>query len=443
MRLHDDYAPLEEGGYYLRTAAFSRLKNNHLLAARDIDADVVWKVPTGPIALPLAAAKDIFKDLQTTVYLIGAAGVPPGLANPLRLEPGKRPESREFAAAYQITCRVMVNPQREGSEVPVYGELLSLSAGDPAWKAQVREHYLALPGDPRYHQLAEEIAGTLSPAQQRSPLCRALAIRRWMQENLTYDYNPRHKDAGDRVGSFLFGDRRGYCIHLAHAMTFLLRAQGIPARVASGFRVPAERCGKRSALMAYSSDAHAWAELYLAGAGWVIVESATKGRIPPPDPVPDPGEIDHYLSLLGNEPASDAEGFWGLSARLTTAFSLILVLGLYSPKVYRRLAVRFVAVPLLYRIGYRAVLDSLAEVGVRRDTGDTWDEFASTVAGWAPEFSELTEAHLRGAFAQDRRLDRHQWLALLARVRGRIAATMPASRRVVGLLNPFSWIGVR
>ncbi len=448
MTLHDDFTPLEDSGYYLRTGAFSRLENNRLLPAREMDTDVAWTVPNGPVNLPVAGPQDIFKDLSATVYLIGVADVAPGLLNAFHLEPEKNPKPQEFIAVYQVTSRVLVNPKRGGEDVNVYIDLLSRSAGDPAWKAEVRQHYLALPADRRYGQLAEEIAGTLSPQQQRSPLCRALAVRRWMQENLTYDYNPRHRDAPDRVASFLFGDRSGYCVHLAHTMAFLLRAQGIPARVAGGFRVPPERCGKGSALMAYTTDAHAWAEIYLEGAGWVNVESATKGRIPPPDPSPDPRETDYYQSLLATEPAllgePESHGHAAGPFRLMLPFALLLTLGLvYSIKIYRRLAVRFVADHLLYRIGYRAVLDCLAEVGVRRSTGDTWDEFAVTIAGWAPEFAQLTEAHLRGAFAGGRRLDRRQWLVLLAQVRGRIGATVPAFRRILGLLNPLSWIGVR
>ncbi|MGA2068480.1 MAG: transglutaminase domain-containing protein, partial [Thermoguttaceae bacterium] len=448
MTLHDDYTPLKDSGYYLRTGAVSRLENNRLMPATDMDTDVVWSIPTVPVDRPVAGPKDIFKDLPATIYLIGAGDAAPGLANPFHMEPGENPNPQAFSAAYQVTSRVLVDPKRKGTVVDVYSDLLSLSAGDVAWKDQVRRHYLALPIDRRYRQLAEEIAGALSPAQQRSPLCRALAVRRWMQENLTYDYNPRHKDAPDPVASFLFGDRRGYCTHLSHTMAYLLRAQGVPARVGVGFLVRPERCGKRSAMMAYTGDAHAWAEMYLEGAGWVVVESATKGRIPPPDPTPDPHETDYYLSLLGetpalpDEPEDDAYAAWPY--RLMFPFSLVLTLGLvYSPKIYRRLAVRFAADNRLYRVGYRAVLDRLAEVGVQRGAGDTWDEFAATVAGWAPEFAELTEAHLCGAFAGGRRFDRRQWLARLAAVRGRIAATVPASRRIAGLLNPLSWIGVK
>jgi transglutaminase-like putative cysteine protease len=448
MTLHEDYVPVEDGGYYLRSHAFSRLEGNRLLPALEMDTDVVWAVPQRPVRLPVASPKDIFKDLSATVYLIGLRIAAPGPVNAFRLEPAKNPKPQEFTAAYQVTSRVLVHPRRAGKIVNVYGDLLSRSAGDAAWKPEVRQHYLALPADPRYRQLAEEIAGTLSPQQQRSPLCRALAVRRWMQENLTYDYNPRHRDAPDRVASFLFGDRSGYCVHLAHTMAFLLRAQGIPARVASGYCIPPERCGKRSALMACTTDDHAWAEIYLAGAGWVVVESATKGRIPPPDPTPDPRETDYYQSLVTKEPAlPNAPKDHGLALwrlRLVLPFSLIVVLGAaYSIKVYRRLAVRFVPGRLLYRIGYRAVLDCLAEAGVRRGEGDTWDEFAATIAGWAPEFAELTAAHLRGAFAGGQRLDRQRWLVLLALVRRRIAATIPPSRRIPGLLNPLSWINVR
>jgi hypothetical protein len=61
--------------------------------------------------------------------------------------------------------------------------------------------------------------------------------------------------------------RRGYCEQYAGAMAVLVRAAGIPARVALGYTPGTRRPdGSREIT---SSDAHAWVEVYFEGLGWV------------------------------------------------------------------------------------------------------------------------------------------------------------------------------
>ena len=75
-------------------------------------------------------------------------------------------------------------------------------------------------------------------------------------------------NAADR---FLFETQTGYCVHYTAAMVMLLRLSGIPARAAVGYRYifPFE---KEEMYKVDGSCAHAWAEAYLSGAGWVPFE---------------------------------------------------------------------------------------------------------------------------------------------------------------------------
>lgn len=72
----------------------------------------------------------------------------------------------------------------------------------------------------------------------------------------------------DRIDDFLFGTREGFCEYYASSFTFLMRAAGIPARVVTGYQG-----GYWNKLGAYllvrRSDAHAWAEVWIEGRGWV------------------------------------------------------------------------------------------------------------------------------------------------------------------------------
>ncbi len=70
------------------------------------------------------------------------------------------------------------------------------------------------------------------------------------------------------VDEFLFDTREGFCQHFSSAFVVLMRAAGIPARVVTGYAG-----GYHNRLGDYwlvrRSDAHAWAEVWLPGRGWV------------------------------------------------------------------------------------------------------------------------------------------------------------------------------
>jgi transglutaminase-like putative cysteine protease len=85
----------------------------------------------------------------------------------------------------------------------------------------------------------------------------------------------------DSVDEFLFDTKAGFCEHFASAFVFLMRAAGVPARVVTGYQGgdinPVDQI-----VTVRQSDAHAWAEVYLRGRGWVRVDptaAAVPGRI--------------------------------------------------------------------------------------------------------------------------------------------------------------------
>ncbi len=84
--------------------------------------------------------------------------------------------------------------------------------------------------------------------------------------------------AGDPVDDFLFRTRAGYCEYYAGSFVVLMRAAGIPARVVTGYQG-----GEYNPLGHYvlvrQADAHAWAEVWLAGRGWVRVDPTA--AVPP------------------------------------------------------------------------------------------------------------------------------------------------------------------
>jgi transglutaminase-like putative cysteine protease len=73
------------------------------------------------------------------------------------------------------------------------------------------------------------------------------------------------------VDEFLFSTKAGFCEHFASAFVFLMRAAGVPARVVTGYQ-GGELNPVDSIITVRQSDAHAWAEVLLAGRGWVRVD---------------------------------------------------------------------------------------------------------------------------------------------------------------------------
>lgn len=75
----------------------------------------------------------------------------------------------------------------------------------------------------------------------------------------------------DAIDEFLFTQKAGFCEHFSSAFVVLMRAAGIPARVVTGYVG-----GYWNRLGGYwqvrRSDAHAWAEVWLTGRGWVRMD---------------------------------------------------------------------------------------------------------------------------------------------------------------------------
>jgi transglutaminase-like putative cysteine protease len=446
--LRDDFEPIEEA-YYFRDRAYSQLTGTRFLASEADDVDIMWSIASRSVELPSQPPRPSLRDVTVIEYLLAAEAARALLTRAVACERIAKPAASEFVAALRVTSQVLVAQANDRDRGEPPGELTELPAGDERWGEAQRRHYTRIAPNPRYGELARQIANTV-PAQHRSsPWMLARAVQEWTGKNLLYDYNASHKDAADRTASFLFGDRRGYCVHLAHSMTMLLRSLGIPARVATGYRVGPERVGPRRAFLVYSSDAHAWCEIYLRGVGWTVVEGSWKGSLTPAQPAPDPREIDHYITAIDDVPREVLEEASAESTNLSclaataclSAFSLALA-ALYGVKAWRRLCPRLSSARQLPRVGYRAVLDRLADAGFRRHPGETWEEFAERLDELAPEFRALTLEHLRHQFARGSRVDRTSWMTLDNDLRNRLTHMVHRPRRWLGTLNPISWMGV-
>ncbi|OME25489.1 transglutaminase domain-containing protein [Paenibacillus odorifer] len=151
--------------------------------------------------------------------------------------------------------------------------LRGLGDADPQ---EIKNKYLQLPDllPERVKALAEKLT-----ASSDNRYDSATAIRDYLQNGYSYTLDTMVPPAGaDFVDHFLFETKQGYCVHFATAMTVLLRSTGIPARYVQGYGPGTQQEEAMPAkYLVTQGDAHAWVEVYFAGAGWV-----------PFDPTPGP-----------------------------------------------------------------------------------------------------------------------------------------------------------
>ena len=118
---------------------------------------------------------------------------------------------------------------------------------------------------PPIAQLATKWAGVGTPAE------RARRIERHLLFDYAYTLEFIGRGGERPIEYFLLEARRGHCEYFASAMVLLLRAQGIPARLVTGF-LGAEYASWERAWVVRQSNAHAWVEGYLPGVGWQIFD---------------------------------------------------------------------------------------------------------------------------------------------------------------------------
>jgi len=100
----------------------------------------------------------------------------------------------------------------------------------------------------------------------KTNLAKARAIYDWIVDNMYRDPNVKGCGFGDVER--LLETRGGKCGDISSVFVALARASGVPAREVFGIRIPKGREGDMTKAQ------HCWAEFYLPGYGWVVVDPA-------------------------------------------------------------------------------------------------------------------------------------------------------------------------
>lgn len=190
---------------------------------------------------------------------------------------------------------------------------------------------------------ARELAQAWQARFKTATLISNAALLHFRQEDFVFTLQPPL--LGEHaVDDFLFDTKSGFCEHYASAYVFLMRAAGVPARAVAGYQG-----GEINPIDGYltvrQSDAHAWAEIWLADKGWVRVdptgavapsriEQGIEAALPAGDPLPALVRIDaDWLRDLRNrwEAANNAWNQWVLGYNPQRQREVLSRLGMGDP----------------------------------------------------------------------------------------------------------------
>ena len=132
---------------------------------------------------------------------------------------------------------------------------------------------------PRISTLAAQVMDQGTPAEK------ARRVELFLTENYAYTLNFTGRAVDNPIEDFLFRYKTGQCEYFASSMVLMLRSQGIPARLVTGF-LGGDYNPFEGYYIVRGNNAHAWVEAYLGTEGWRVF-----------DPTPPAGR-----------PAAEAEG---------------------------------------------------------------------------------------------------------------------------------------
>jgi transglutaminase-like putative cysteine protease len=277
---------------------------------------------------------------------------------PLRYEVTLEPHNRPWLLTLDATPRApelpgltarMTRELQWQADTPIREPLRYQAQGYPQFRhgplvpmASLQD-YLALPADlnPRTRQWGDALRRDPQLPDNAARINAALARLRDGGYRYTLEPGVSGPHSADE---FWFDSKQGFCEHIASAFVVLMRATGIPARVVTGYQG-----GERNALDGFwvvrQSDAHAWAEVWLAGQGWLRVDptaAVAPGRVgslqrlrPPPGVIASalgavsPGLLLQWRALW--EAANNRWNQWVLNYNQSRQLNLLRQIGFTAP----------------------------------------------------------------------------------------------------------------
>ena len=207
--------------------------------------------------------------------------------NPIDYEVTLEPNNRPWVMVLDATQstpelkghRVTMAPDLQWISDQPINELVRYSARShtayrygPQAMVPALQDYVNLPfnSNPRTQQLANEMRRDPRYAGAGTPAMVEAVLERLRTGGYTYTLEPGVFGT-HTADEFWFDRKQGFCEHIASSFVLLMRAMNIPARIVTGYQG-----GSLNTVDGFwtvrQSDAHAWAEVWVAGQGWLRVD---------------------------------------------------------------------------------------------------------------------------------------------------------------------------
>lgn len=151
-------------------------------------------------------------------------------------------------------------------------------ADENSYNAFVYENFLEVP-----ERLMQMFAGMFGEENLRRSDAAHISYEKantlvtgYLNQNIQYSEDiSENTEDGDFVTNFLLTDKKGYSVHYATAAVLMYRSLGIPARYVEGYLITPEMAEGLESYAKFAvtgREAHAWAEIYQDGVGWIPME---------------------------------------------------------------------------------------------------------------------------------------------------------------------------
>jgi protein-glutamine gamma-glutamyltransferase len=252
----------------------------------------------GPLYRKIVDIEVYCKDLDPSTYLAPNVGF---FVQPITVEKDFR---QEFKSAYRAKSYVselnsayfvynINKPEWRQFQEMRFNVLRGVSDYEGVDNAFFK-YYTYMPAGENFKKITE-LAHQITDSAA-TPVDKVIALRDYFLSKdghgdplYKYTDNPGEPDIpnASKLMYFLFENHKGYCAYFAGATLFMLRALGIPSRIAVGFLTENRSDKNKGWYWYYAKQAHAWVQVYFPGYGWLDFDTTVGNTDARESPKPD------------------------------------------------------------------------------------------------------------------------------------------------------------
>ncbi|MBI3971278.1 MAG: transglutaminase domain-containing protein [Chloroflexi bacterium] len=340
-----------EEPYYWRGATYDVWTGHDWLTSDKIPLTRSEKQPVLPPRFALRKRTRVaFEISQSRSDLLYAPDEPVQLSIPYKVVTrGNDPATGDYASlrAKRPAIPALKYTVEAMTSIASVEELRNAPVDVPEWA----KRYTQLPDVP---QRVRDLSNTLTRGR-RTTYDRAVAIEQFLRKYpYTLDVKAPPPDR-DAVEYFLFDLKQGYCDYFASAMVVLLRTQGIPARLATGY-VAGKFDNNTRKFIVTEEEAHSWPEVFFPNYGWMAFEPS---GYRPPIVRPDESIASAFGDSIDCYEYGECEDMYGDLSDLIGLLpgegeGGVPIIGVYQPgaAAWRRYGLSVLALLVLAGFGY-------------------------------------------------------------------------------------------